>query len=265
MLNRPRLIYIALCGLWYPLVSHCGSGEAIVDANYHQNTAYFTLVSWDGSFLDQIAGPENWMATTKFESRWGDDGSVPNVSTDHHVTLNDTYATARIRSMLNTWSWSPTWPGGFKDPAHPPTSFTITIAGDPIHHSLGYYSLFVKVRTWTGGPTVSCTVSTPTIVIGPVANDATASSSAPISLLCDADTDYKMTVGAADGGDHVPYTSDGQLIMSFDGAAGPRPNIYTGHATKNLPVQTNVRATTVPGTALPGKYTASAVVSIEIL
>lgn len=265
MLNRPRLILIAVCGVMFPLVSHGGSGEAIVDATYHQNTAYFTLISWDGSFVDQIAGPENWKAITKFQSRWGDDGSVPNETTETHVTLNDTFATARIRSMLNTWAWSPTWPGGFNDPAHPPTSFMITIKGDYNHTHLGYYSVFVKVRKWNGGTTVSCTVSTPTISIGPVANDATASSSASISLLCDADTDYKMTVGAADGGDHVPYTSDGQLIMSFDGAAGPRPNIYTGHATKNLPVQTNVRATTVPGTALPGKYTASAVVSIEIL
>lgn len=244
-------------------------GTAIVDAYLTGNSAndmwmYNTLVSWDGSFLDHRDSKRPVIITRTFESRWGDDGSTPHVSKElRDLKLDNNYATDMVRQMLNSFPWSPRWPNGFpiNDPPH---FFTIKLEGP--QSGGGLYTLHVYVRKWYGvTPPVSCAVSTASISIGPVSKDAIASASAPVSVRCNADTNYKMTVGSTDGRDLIPYTSGGRVRMSFDGGTGQRPNILTGYAEKNLPIQTNVRATTVPGTALPGKYTASAVVSIEIL
>lgn len=259
---------LALAVFFLPLPGYAQWGFAVVDATWlpSEGKMFNHLVSWDGSFLEHKDATKPAQTTTTYEL-WVPDGSVPGVSDEFTVLVNEAYATDMVRKILNSWPWSPTWPNGLPNPANPPMLFTLVIdstKADPIHG--GRYALAVQVREWSGiTPPVSCTASTASISIGPVANDAIASSSASVNLRCNADTDYKMTVGSANGADLIPYTTGGRVRMSFDESAGPRPNIYAGHAIGNVPVQTNVRATTVPGTSLPGKYTASAVVSVEIL
>ncbi|RYM63975.1 hypothetical protein BSQ98_11655 [Serratia liquefaciens] len=259
-------IFVSFVGLYVP-PGTAGTGIAIVDAKVYNDTAIFSLVEWDGSFQDHYDSKGVTTIRTTFESRYGGDGSIPNVSDAHWVRLDKAEATRKVLMILDSSVWSPTWPGGFTDPNKPPRYFDLDFRAVPqSNFTEGYYSLEVHVRNWEGiVRPVSCSVNTAPIAIGPVSNDAVVSSSAPVRLQCDSDANYKMTVGAAEGGAVIAYTTGGAVRMSFDGAAGSNPNVYSGHAKQNQSVHTDVRATTVPGTALPGRYTASAVVSLEIL
>lgn len=243
------------------------TGVAVVDATYSNNRAIFRLVQWDGTFQDKYDSKRATTIRTTLESRYGGDGSIPDVSDEHFVWLDQRYATREVLRILDSSGFSPFWPGGFTDPNKPPRYFDLDFRAIPqSNFTEGYYSLEVHVRKWKGiVHPVSCSVNTAPIAIGPVSNDAVVSSSAAVRLQCDSDANYKMSVGAADGGAVVAYTTGGAVRMSFDGAAGSNPNVYSGHAKQNQSVLTEVRATTVPGTALPGRYTASAVVSLEIL
>lgn len=266
---RTLLCAMALYLLWSPTSFACGSrGCALVDARWSADLKRpsFTLVEWDGTFLDHRDGMKPGYVTAVFESRWGDDGSVPNTTVIWNPgLLTYNWAHDQVTMMLDSVAWSPTYYNGIPDPKRPPKYFSIEIdrgVHDP--SDSGLYTLFVQVRNWSGLVVpVSCEVTSANMTIGPVLNDAVAFSTAPVSLRCDGAAQYRMTVGAANGSDLVQYTSGGRVRMSIDGAGGT--NIVSGHVDKNQPVHVAIRATTVPGTALPGKYTASAVVSVDIL
>ncbi len=261
------MIFASLVPTYVPPAA-AAYGTAIVDAKVYNDRAIFSLVQWDGTFNSHYDSRGVTTIRTEFASWFEDDGSIPHVSESHHYRLDKAEATRRVRMILDhTAVWSPTWPGGFTDPKKPPRTFLLDFRAVPQSNlTEGYYSLEVQVRNWEGiVRPVSCAVNTAPIAIGPVSNDAVVSSSASVGLQCDSDANFKMTVGAAEGGAVVAYTSGGAVRMSFDGAAGPNPNVYSGHVKQNQSVHADVRATTVPGTALPGRYTASAVVSLEIL
>lgn len=264
--------YFVICLYMLPLlcVLACGpaAGEATIDAtlvngDYMRNR----LVEWDGGFVDRTPARSEGDVVTCFKVLNNNGPSTPYCSAPEIAWLDEKWATQRAMFVLNTFTFSPSWPNGFPMD-NPPRSFWITIEGPDPHdgYMRPYFSLDVKVREWYGVtvPT-SCTVRTAPIAIGPISNDAIGSATAPVSVKCNADTAYSMTVGSANNSDLISYTPGGQLRMSFDGGTGPKPNVISGHAKKNTTITTNARATTVPGTALPGKYTASAVVAIEIL
>lgn len=128
----------------------------------------------------------------------------------------------------------------------------------------GYYDVYLTMQ-WHGSlDPVNCTATSGPINLPPVANDIVASATAPMTVRCNATADFVVTVGTAGGGATIPYTPGGDVRMSFDQGLASAANVYRGHVDGAGSVDTTVRATTVPGVAPPGKYNASAVVTIAL-
>ncbi|UTO02333.1 hypothetical protein [Serratia nematodiphila] len=242
-------------------------GVASVDAIWYEHTRQpiFKIVEWDGKFETAYPVDKRGQVRVTFESdRTGGDGSIPSVTEYWDVVLNHAWADQMVRTMLTSSPWSPTYPNGVPDPKNPPRDYKITLDGWVHSAHGGKFTMRVKVNQWSGLTVpVTCAASSSNVAIGPIPNDAIASSTAPVRLRCDGEAQYKLTVGSVNGSDLIQYANGGRVRMSFDEGVGT--NVVSGHADKNRPVDVTIRATTVPGTALPGKYTASAVISVEIL
>ncbi|BEN43297.1 hypothetical protein SMKC072_02470 [Serratia marcescens] len=257
---------LALCVLWiHP--AQC-AGIAYVDAVYRpgaEHNVEFNNFSWDGTFMTATSGTEyeKWAENVDVSGR-GDVISIAYYTEHNEYWLNDQTARAQVWLTLNPGHSTPRLISFPKD--KPPMEFDMTLRGWSAPPKGGYYRLLVRVRKWSGlSVPKRCSVSSTAIDLGEAANDAVVSSTGPLSIKCNDTVDYRLTVRAAEGGDLITYSSGGKIRMSIDGSVGPSPNVTTGRAEKNIPIPINVRATTVPGTALPGKYTASAVVTVEIL
>ncbi len=129
----------------------------------------------------------------------------------------------------------------------------------------GSYDVLVKIDQWEGLPSpASCSMSAGAIQIGSVRPDETRTAGSTLTIKCNADTGVTVTVGGRDGSAEVPYTPGGAVRMSFAESPGGGSNVYRVHANKNQSIDATVRATTVPGSAAPGTYTASAVVTADL-
>lgn len=143
-LRKLLLILFTLAGS-LPVVSTAGT--AYVDANLlpqdhnYDYVPFFALVSWNEQFLVDRPGTKNEWINVTFQSRWGNDESVPKHS-KMEGPLNQQTATAMVYKMLNSWPWSPTW---VSPPPWPtPRMFTIKFEGS----GGAYFSLFVEVVKW---------------------------------------------------------------------------------------------------------------------
>ncbi|WP_156816642.1 hypothetical protein [Serratia sp. S4] len=129
----------------------------------------------------------------------------------------------------------------------------------------GFYTQIIHITKWHGLPKpTSCSLTAGAIDLGSVRPDETNTAGTTLTIKCNADTGVTVTVGARDGGAEVAYTPGGSVRMSFAESAGGGSNVYRVHANKNQSIDATVRATTVPGSAAPGTYTASAVVTAEL-
>lgn len=268
MCNLTRLFVstpLALCLLWIHPVQ-C-AGIAYVDAKYRpgaDRNVEFTNWSWDGTYI--LASPGTEYETYNESVDVAGRGDILSIGyyEEHIEYLNDDTAGAVVRMSLNNGTHTPKLRSFPED--KPPMQFAIELRGRHAPPKGGVYRVEVHVRKWSGlSVPKRCSVSSTAIDLGEAANDAVVSSTGPLSIKCNDTVDYRLTVRAAEGGDLITYSSGGKIRMSIDGSVGPSPNVTTGRAEKNIPIPINVRATTVPGTALPGKYTASAVVTVEIL
>lgn len=129
----------------------------------------------------------------------------------------------------------------------------------------GYHYVKINITKWRDVPKpTSCSLKGGDIDLGSVRPDESRTAGTTLTIKCNADTEVTVKVGARDGGAEVAYTPGGSVRMSFAESPGGGSNVYRVHANKNQSIDATVRATTVPGSAAPGTYTASAVVTAEL-
>jgi hypothetical protein len=115
-------------------------------------------------------------------------------------------------------------------------------------------------------PPVSCRI-TPgeAIVIGPLKNTDTVSGRTSITLNCTEKASVRITAGGTGGAAHLTYAKGGKLNLQVEGGTTSKPNSAIHAVVRGDNIPLDVTATTVPGTANPGSYSASIIVTAEVL
>lgn len=115
-------------------------------------------------------------------------------------------------------------------------------------------------------PPVSCRIDPgEAIVIGPLKNTDTVSGRTSITLNCTAKASVRVTAGDTGGAAQLTYAKGGKLNLKVEGGTTSKPNSAIHAVVRGDNIPLDVTATTVPGTANPGSYSASIIVTAEVL
>lgn len=250
----------------------CGDATAVGVWDEANQRAYLKDVQWDDQITTGSTGtlPVDCidrrmidtgygnMITSVYEDCYSHNGFVPYDEDDGWFSLFNTIIDLTHRDYGGRGK-------GFTMISRPEqgltTKFTISVYGD----TNGNYRVTVRITKWTGlPPRPSCSLKAANIDLGPVGPDEIRTGGSILTIKCNVDTGVTVKVGGRDGSADVPYAPGGVVRMSFAESQGGGSNVYRVQAKKNQSLDATLRATTVPGSAAPGTYTASAVVTAEL-
>ncbi|OAH25261.1 hypothetical protein AYJ10_11115 [Serratia marcescens] len=256
---RVRQRVYALLALFSVLWSSTSAGTYYVTAAWDQKTkkAIFTP---QGGGPDEVSFPNGdgtYEGKYEYEYTWDGTGcSLEGAS----FSTNNTWGRVTAREYLDEVA-SKSFAAS-RDPTGC-TQYNVLVHA-PAALGTARFRASYLIRSWSiVTPPPKCDVSGQNIDLGTTTNSEYAQEKTDLTVTCTGDTDYTMRIsGTTDG--FIPYADGGRVRVGFGYTYPPAQLVHNGHAYKDVPVIVWFVATAYPGTATPGQYSASVVVTVAL-